>query len=160
METRVTGRITPLEGGGFEVDLTVVGDAPTRAPRVATAKVQARTDDEVAQEIERIRGRMGQAAPLADSMADLLASENRTGKVARSRLLREVYLPLEAALDKGLTLEALAHGMEVAVSKGVPNVNYAKRAAEGWMDGGGAQHSSYRPANPGGSGAYDVIGGE
>lgn len=150
MEWKVSGTFM-----GQVVDLTISGEAPTRAPRPATPTATARTAEDIDDEIGGMRAALGaNLARLADDMADLMASENRSGKVSMSRLLREVYAPLTRALEKGMTPDALAHGMEVALAKGVPNVNYAKRAAESV-----GQTAPQRPAAQSGTGAYQVIGG-
>ena len=157
MDWTVTGVVKPLSDGSYEVDLrgTIEGFEANVTKRVAsrTSSVASKTDEDVQAEIdscvaeltEELRGH-------AAEMADLLASENTTGRVALSRVLREVYRPLATATKK-LPDAALTWGMEQAVAKGIPNVNYAKRAAEGYSK------TPPPPRTPSPTGRYRALGG-
>lgn len=150
MEWRISGTFD-----GKVVDLTIEGDAPPRAARPSTPTVAARTAADIDEEIATIRRTLGQPlSGLADDMVDLMASQNKGGKVSQARAMREVYAPLSLAQSK-TPEDALVYGMETALAKSIPNVNYAKRAAESRT----ADAQAATATRPSGTGAYQVIGG-
>lgn len=154
MTWNITGRITPMPDGSMEVDLSAVRSAATRA--ASGPKVGARTEDDIVGAVEMAKQEIGPSLQdLAASMVDLMARQNKRGQVSLGRALREVYAPLAKAKAQ-YGVEALAYGMEQAVSRGKPNVNYAKKAASSWGSEGGATPP---PATPPSPGRYDILGG-
>ena len=151
VEWRLTGEIRPGADGAFIVDLTVSGDEPARPrSRTSTTKVVALSDDEIARRIEEALPRLGdELAELAGQMVDLMAAENKSKRVSLSRVWREVWLPVDAAVEK-LGRDAMVYGMTTALAKGVSNVNYAKKAADSF---------SASPAAASIEDRYDMIGG-
>lgn len=152
-EWRITGRISPRNDGSMEVDLRAerVGQARKSSPRVS-----AMTADDIAATIELAKGEMPrELVSLAEQMVDLMASTNKGGSVALGRALREVYAPLaKAASSSDYPASALVYGMEQALAKGVPNVNYAKKAAAGFTEALPASSSVGASVS-----RYDIIGG-
>ena len=145
----ITGRISPMPDGSFEVDLTAETDRPVRK---ASPTVGAASEDELVAEVERLSMQLGGSlAGLASSMADLMAAENKRGKVSLRRVVNEIYLPLGSARDK-YGDEAIRFGMEQAVAKGIPNVNYAKKAAASYGEGAGMVASTSTTDR------YDILG--
>lgn len=69
-------------------------------------------------------------------LAELLACENKTGKVALSRVVSELYEPL-VAMQAEFSDEALRHGLRAAITAMAPNANYVRKAA-----------AKYRPGPP------------
>lgn len=66
-------------------------------------------------------------------MAELLAEENATGKVAATKVWRELgarYLRTKAR--ESLSDEAWAYGFEQALARAAPNIGYALKAAKGY----------------------------
>ena len=125
MQYRIHGSI-----GEMPVDLVV--EVPD-VKRAARAKVGARSDEELFAEIEQIQAGVGALLKQqGTAMVELLASQNKSGATSVSRALREVWAPMNHALESGkYTREGLEHGMEVALAKGVPNIGYAKAVARG-----------------------------
>ena len=119
--------------GVHDVDLVITApDAPVKAKRTGASTVSSLSVEQVSQEIERIRVSLpGQVVGLADEFARVFAESNKSGKVRESRLLRDMWLPLEAA-SQSFSPAALAHGLQAAIGKGAANMNYVKRAAEGF----------------------------
>jgi hypothetical protein len=73
---------------------------------------------------------LGDLAPRARALAELMADGNRTGKARLSRVVRHLYEPLAAAITRcDVTAAALAYGLDAAIRKGAPNANYALNAA-------------------------------
>jgi hypothetical protein len=131
---RIKGVIRPTEDGAWEVDLSASRETPKSGPK-STAKVSAKSDDEVAAEIQAVSHAVGPTlSRLARDMSDMLAASNKSGKVARSKVLREIYVPLASALERGISTEAMQYGLEQAIARDVPNMNYAKKAAAGFTD--------------------------
>lgn len=125
------GRIVPLEDGSWELDLhgTVDGERVVAKRRKASSTVAATPDEDYAETIEHTKRMLGSVlSGLADEMVDLMARENKSGKVALSRAYREVFQPLAVA---AIPTDDMVYGMQAAIAKGIPNVNYAKRVAEG-----------------------------
>lgn len=155
MTWKITGRIVPRPDGSMEVDLEATKRASARA--ASGPKVGARTEDDITAAIELAKRELGPVLQgLAEGMVDLMARQNKRGQVSLGRVLREVYAPLAAAKTTH-GVEALAYGMEQAVAKGIPNVNYAKKAASSWGSEGGVTPP---PTMPPGPGRYDILGGE
>jgi len=61
-------------------------------------------------------------------LAEIMAAENATGRVALSRVVRELYQPL-VDMESQFTAEAMRYGLRCAVSSQAPNANYVKKAA-------------------------------
>jgi hypothetical protein len=68
-------------------------------------------------------------------LGELLAAENKTGKAALSRIVREIYEPLVELQDE-LDDDALRHGLRAALTAGAPNWRYVRKAAQGWRSNG------------------------
>jgi hypothetical protein len=66
-------------------------------------------------------------------LAGVMAAENASGKVARSRVVGTLYEPLLAVENNGVGLEAFEYGLRAALAKGAANVNYVKKAAHGYQ---------------------------
>jgi len=62
------------------------------------------------------------------ALADCMRNENKTGKVAPQRLVRELYRPV-IDMQAELTKEQLAYGMDAAIRAGAPNKTYIRKAA-------------------------------
>lgn len=112
--------------------LPLVADAqpPTRKQR------KAMTDDEAEAMIALARADLPPGClDLVETLMDLFAAENKTGKMALSR---EAMLTADLA-DKckrdGIGTDALRYGLAAAISKGAANVNYVIKAANGWVPG-------------------------
>jgi hypothetical protein len=102
---------------------------PEKRPVSSPPKLKAKSPNEISFEIEIARGKIGEPnSRLVDELCSLLAEENKSGKVQLSRLLRELWQPLADSTTKFST-EELRYGLEVAVKNGIPNANYAKKAA-------------------------------
>lgn len=61
-------------------------------------------------------------------LSEILAAENKTGKVALSRVVSQLYEPL-VALQSELSDAALHHGLRAAITNMAPNANYVRKAA-------------------------------
>jgi len=74
-------------------------------------------------------------------LAGLLGSENKTGKVSLSRVVRELYEPIVALQDE-LPDAAIRYGLRSALTarngRGAPNANYVAKAARGYQGNGSA----------------------
>lgn len=110
------------------------GTVDETAPRLR--RVPTRADDEWEAERDTIRERLdtataGLGAQVA-ALVDVLAAENRTGRVALSRSVRALWRPIAEALDT-YPPDAVAYGVEQALAandgRGVPNANYVKKSA-------------------------------
>lgn len=124
MEWRVTGTF-----GGQDVDLTITGIGTSPPKRTPGVKVSSMSDSDVSDAIARCRENLAPSVvAAADNLVEVFASSNKTGQVAASRLLREVWEPLVKARDS-FTDAALVYGLDAAVRKGAASVNYAKKAA-------------------------------
>ncbi|HEY5387705.1 MAG TPA: hypothetical protein VIL79_07360 [Thermoleophilia bacterium] len=75
-------------------------------------------------------------------LGEILAGENKTGKAALSRIVRELYEPI-VGLQDSLSDEALLYGLRAAITAGAPNWRYVRKAAEGYRPNG----SSAAPAS-------------
>lgn len=114
-------------------------DAPVSDPPPPKAKRKQRTamtDDDAASMIALARADLPPGClDLVETLMDLAAAENKTGKMALSR---EAMLTADLA-DKckrdGIGTDALRYGLAAAISKGAANVNYVIKAANGWVPG-------------------------
>ena len=70
-------------------------------------------------------------------LGEILAGENKTGKAALSRIVRELYEPI-VGLQDSLSDEALRYGLRAAITAGAPNWRYVRKAAEGYRPNGHA----------------------
>lgn len=150
-EWRVTGDIIPNDSGGFSVDLRAFREGAQTNKNAGSKKVGSLSGAELDRAVEEAMDRMGDRVALfASQLVDVMAAKNKSGQVALSRAYREVYLPV-ADWAGQVGEDAAAHGLGVAVEKSIPNVNYAKRAAE-----------SYSQGSSEGSGfdRYELVGGE
>jgi hypothetical protein len=149
---RITGRIVPQDGGGFEVDLVAESD---RASRPKGVTVGASTDEELQRQVDDLASQLGpRLSSLARSMAELLAEQNKTKKVSLRRVVNEIYQPFTAARNAHGD-DALAFGAEAAIAKGIPNVNYAKKAAQSYAEEAPAMVG---PNSTNTSTRYDILG--
>ena len=83
-------------------------------------------------------------------LAELLAGENKSGKVQVSRVVRGLYEPLlELEQDVDLSADAMRHGLRAAITAGAPNANYVAKAARGYVPGNG---------KPAGGSSYGALG--
>lgn len=129
MRYRVTGML-----GDMPVDLTV--EAPELARKSSVAKVSGMSDDELGELVEKAKLSLGEdLSRQASGLVDLMASSNKSGVMALSRVWREVWQPAQHAVESGrYSREALAHGISVAVAAGKPNLGYAKAVARSWVE--------------------------
>jgi len=87
-------------------------------------------------------------------LAEILAAENKTGKVSLGRVIRELYEPI-AEIAKTTPEEALRYGLRAAITAQAPNANYVKRAAASYgRNGAGGQARSTRAVDS----AFGAIG--
>lgn len=75
---------------------------------------------------------LGGLATPARRLAEVMASENSTGKVALSRVVRSLYEPL-AEMAAELGHPAVGYGLAAAIQAGAPNANYVKKAARSYV---------------------------
>lgn len=129
MQYRVSGTI-----GDLVVDLVI--EAPERNRSVSKKSVSGVTDEELAAQVDAAKRVLGdRLSHQAVMMIDLLANQNKSKSMALSRAYREVWAPLEHALNGRYSREQLEHGMGVALEKGMP-VAYAKAVARRWSGDG------------------------
>jgi hypothetical protein len=146
MEWHVTGSLEPSEGGGFVIDLAMTRTGGSR--KAASGPKVSVDESNLAEAVEKIEELVGdRLALLAGQMVSLMAEQNKTGKVSLGRALREIYIPLEK-LERDAGREAAEYGMEAALAKGAPNINYAKKAA-----------ASCAAGTVSGSDPYELAGG-
>ena len=125
MQYRVSGTI-----GDLVVDLVI--DAPSVARTKSRKSVSHVTGEELEAQVAFAKSTIGERlASQGSLMVDLLARQNKGGTMALSRAYREVWLPLQQALEGKYSRLALEHGMSVALEKGMP-VAYAKAVARRW----------------------------
>lgn len=79
-----------------------------------------------------------------ETLAGLLADENKSGKTRLSKVVRTIYAPLVAA-QESFSRDALAYGLEAAIAAGAPNANYVRKAATGYRANGKAPPAYERP---------------
>ena len=111
-------------------------DAPPADPPATTPKRKQRkamTDDEAESMIALARADLPPGClDLVETLMDLVAAQNKTGRMALSR---EATLTTDLA-DKckrdGIGTDALRHGLTAAISKGAGNINYVIKAANGY----------------------------
>jgi hypothetical protein len=122
---RITGTIGP-----HKVDLVAESETPTRAS--SGPKVGQVGEEDLAAAVTEACEVLGPVlAEQAGLMTDLMASENKTGKVSLRRVVNEIYRPF-TKLVQDYGVEAAEYGVDQALAKGVPNMNYAKKAAAGY----------------------------
>ena len=99
-----------------------VDPAHARPPRLA-----ARSEADWQQRAEEI---LATTAFPSDyqQLAELLAEQNRTRRVALSRVVRELYEPL-LEFERESARDAMRAGLRAAIVKSAPNANYVKKAA-------------------------------
>jgi len=68
-------------------------------------------------------------------LGEMLAGENKTGKAAVSRIVRELYEPLVGLQDE-LSDDALRYGLRAAITAGAPNCRYVSKAAASYSGNG------------------------
>lgn len=111
-------------------------DAPPADPPDTTPKRKQRkamTDDEAESMIALARADLPPGClDLVETLMDLVAAQNKTGRMALSR---EATLTTDLA-DKckrdGIGTDALRHGLTAAIAKGAANINYVIKAANGY----------------------------
>lgn len=103
---------------------------PAAPPKVSALKV----DDWA----ERAAELLEQSSYPSDLMqlADLMAAENRSGKVSMGRVVRELYSPL-VEMQGEFSEEAMRYGLRAAITSSAPNANYVKKAAAKFKPNGG-----------------------
>jgi hypothetical protein len=106
-------------------DLRPLARRKAAAPKVTApseADWQVRADDLLAQS----------AFPFdLRRLAELLAEENKSGKVNLGRVVRALYEPL-VALEGEFPHEAIRHGLRSAITAGAPNATYVRKVAAGY----------------------------
>lgn len=133
-ETAPMSRSASHENPTIDKRLETEDLAPNGAsPKPRQARISALTPEQIEQQIEESREKLNGLHPLVEQLVDAMAAENKTGKLAAKRALRELWLPIAALIDD-IERPALRHGLEQAVRADAPNVNYVKKAA-----------TSYRP---------------
>ena len=65
-----------------------------------------------------------------EDLIDLRVSENKSGVMRTSRIVREILRPAARWLSGDVALDAAQAGLDGALSAGAPNINYAKKASE------------------------------
>lgn len=104
----------------------------TDAKRRPQPKIHKQTPAETQNQIQQHRTTLGNNAHLVDTLADLLAAENKTGQVAASRTLRQLWVPI-ADLTTTMSATQIQYGLQAAITAGAPNANYVKKAAAGYQ---------------------------
>jgi hypothetical protein len=66
-----------------------------------------------------------------ERLAEILATENRSGRVSLSRVVGRLYEPL-LALEAEVSEAAMRHGLQVATARDIANVSYIAKAARGY----------------------------
>lgn len=109
------------------------GPAPTvKAPKV----------DEMAGRAEELLAASAFPSDLLQ-LAEIMAAENKTGKVSLSRVVRELYEPL-VHLESEVGEEAMRYGLRAAITASAPNAQYVKRAAGSFTRGGNGSGAPQR----------------
>jgi hypothetical protein len=123
---------TPPDGGAKK-PVVPTASSPPKSPK----KKRVAALDDV--EAERLFAELCDLDPNGGALRDLarlLAEENATGRVAITRVWREIgdrYAKARAApQNAGISEEAWAYGFGEAVSRGKPNVGYVQSAARGY----------------------------
>lgn len=131
----------PLSGSGSVPPSGLVTDPGSEGGRggAKPLRVSARSPEQIAADIEAILAATG-FRDSYQALADILAAENKRGKVAASRLLTTLLQPLwheeqQRAGDEAGRI-AFEYGLQAAIQAGAPNVNYVKRATEGALKRG------------------------
>lgn len=124
-------------------------DADPPPPKSKRKQRTAMTDDEAEAMIALARADLPPGClDLVETLMDLFAAENKTGKMALSR---EAMLTADLA-DKckrdGIGTDALRYGLAAAISKGAANVNYVIKAANGWVPGADRPGGNGRASPP------------
>jgi len=114
------------EGEGLERDL-IRGGREEKPLRAKSLRVSPRSPTDLQAELDTILQETAFPSEYR-ALADFLAAENKTCKVAVSRLLAVLYRPL-TALEQTTDRDAFRQGLEAAVQAGVPNATYVKKAA-------------------------------
>ena len=116
-----------------------------RPPRKTLPKL---TDEEAERRWEALCGRDPRGADLR-RLAEILAAENETGKVAVTRVWNEIGERYEKARAReSLSEEAWAYGFEEAIARQKPSVGYVLPCARGYRPG-----RDRKPARAGAGGA-------
>jgi hypothetical protein len=116
-----------------DIEKTVMSETASRS-----RTVKQKTPDEIAADIETCRTKLGSNATLVAELAVVMAEQNKTGKVAESRTLRELWAPI-SDLASSIPELKLRYGLQRALAKPAPNANYVRTAAINAPD---------RPATP------------
>ena len=119
---------------GTNVPLSETSSDDATPPR----RVKKRSTADVERDIANCRQALGKrAASLVDDLVDVMAGDNKTGQVAASRVLRELWRPVaELSQDEAVSADALVHGLSAAVRAGAANVRYVRKAALGYRPDG------------------------
>ena len=130
METSLSEKVkeTPPEGGSKKPAVS------SPLPQTSGRKTRISKLDDA--EAERLLDELCEGDPNGDairSLAALLAEENATGKVAVTRVWREIGERYVRAKEREtLSDEAWAYGFEQALSRSAPNIGYVLSAARGY----------------------------
>ncbi len=121
-------------GEPFSRSLHLKGSEPEPEPEPIHKRLCAKTRRVSAVSPEEWERREGEAMTNAwfpgelRQLGGIMAEANKSGTVALSRLVRDLYEPL-VALQAELSREEMRYGMQAAISKGAPNVTYVRKAA-------------------------------
>lgn len=72
--------------------------------------------------------------PELERLAEIMAAENKSGRVKLSRVVGRLYEPL-LALEAQVSQAAMRHGLRAAISAGAANANYVSTAAHNFKPG-------------------------
>lgn len=117
-----------------ESDRVGAGDpSPGKAERTSTKTLSAPGMDELERRAADLLDQSSFPSDLVQ-LAELMAAENKTGKVTLSRIVRELYGPL-VEMEAQFSQDAMRHGLRAAIAGQAPNASYVRKAA-----------ARYRPA--------------
>lgn len=102
----------------------------TNVVPLAEPAAPARAAADVSEDVQRCRTALGPAvSSMVDDLVRLMASENKTGKLAGTRAYRELWEPI-TELHAALGEQAVLAGCRAALTNAAPNANYVKKAAK------------------------------
>jgi hypothetical protein len=104
-----------------------VQSSPVLKSKHSAAKIAAPRDVDWEDRATKALERTAFPAEYQD-LAGAMAAENKTGKVAVSRVVKALYEPL-LRVEGEVAPAAMAYGLNAALAATAPNVNYVKRAA-------------------------------
>jgi len=98
-------------------------------------KLACRTPEEWQERAEALLAEARFPGDLVE-LGELLAGENKSGKTALSRVVRELYQPL-VDLQCEVSDEQLRYGLQAAIRAAAPSVGYVRKAALNYQPGNG-----------------------